>query len=94
MKSFETWKFHIRYETFSRFSASGNPAQIIDFCAVAQEAVRLHDRFTLLMTPIYILLGLSPPLLSDFFRHVVKLDSNIRRLSTFPATEVDLLDKI
>ena len=71
MKCFETWKFHIRYETFSLFSASGNPAQIIDFCAVAQEAARLHDQFRSLMTPIYILLGSSPPLLSDFFRHVV-----------------------
>ena len=86
MKSFETWRFHIRYETFSPFSASGNPAQIIDFYAVAQEAALLHDRFRSLMTQIYILLGFSLPLLSYFFRHMIKLDSNIMPLSTFPAT--------
>ena len=86
MKSFETWRFHIRFETFSTFSASGNSAQIIDFYVVAQEAALLHDRFRSLMTPIYIVLGFSPPLLSDFFRHMVKLDSNIMQLSSFPAT--------
>ena len=31
MKWVEPWTFHIRYQTLSSFSASGNAAQIIDF---------------------------------------------------------------
>ena len=31
MKWVELWTFHIRYQTLSSFSASGNAAQIIDF---------------------------------------------------------------
>ena len=31
MKWVELWTFHMRYQTLSSFSASGNAAQIIDF---------------------------------------------------------------
>ena len=31
MEWVELWMFHIRYQTLSSFSASGNAAQIIDF---------------------------------------------------------------
>ena len=55
MKWVEPWTFHIRYQTLSSFSASGNPAQIIDFffVSVARPTTKLRNRFRSLMIRIY-----------------------------------------
>ena len=54
MKWVELWTFHIRYQTLSSFSASGNAAQIIDFfVSVARPTTKLRNRFRSLMIRIY-----------------------------------------
>ena len=54
MKWVELWTFHIRYQTLSSFSASGNAAQIIDFLvSVARPTLKLRNRFRSLMIRIY-----------------------------------------
>ena len=53
MKWVELWTFHIRYQTFSSFSASGNAAQIIDFLSVARPTTKLRNRFRSLMIRMY-----------------------------------------
>ena len=54
MKWVELWKFHIRYQPLSSFSASGNAAQIIDFLvSIARATTRLRNRFRSLMIRIY-----------------------------------------
>ena len=54
IKWFELWPFHIRYQTLSSFSASGNAAQIIDFfVSIARPTTKLRNRFRSLMIQIY-----------------------------------------
>ena len=54
MKWVELWTLHIRYQTLSSFSASGNAAQIIDFflVSVARLTLKLRNRFRSLMIRI------------------------------------------
>ena len=55
MKWVGLWTFHIRYQTLSSFSASGNDEQIIVFffISVARPPTKLRNRFRSLMIRIY-----------------------------------------